>query len=121
MKIIRLLLVPFLILFTIGFIFVQTKSVFANESPFETGISIKNQEQVTVKLFWGEGCPHCEAADSFLDSIQQNFSNLVVEKYEVYYNKENQDLMKNEAERLGVDLKGVPFIVIGNEYISGYQ
>jgi len=121
MKINKLLIFPFFILLIIGYFFLQTKNVFANENPSENTESIENQEPVVVKLFWGVGCPHCRAAESFLDSIQHNYSNLVIEKYEVYYNKKNQDLMKKEAERLGIDVKGVPFIVIGNEYSTGYQ
>jgi len=101
--------------------FSQTKSVFANESLSEAEVSTQNQEAVTIKLFWGVGCPHCKAAESFLDSMQQNYSNLHIEKFEVYYNQENQLLMENEANRLGVVVQGVPFIVIGDVYITGYQ
>jgi thiol-disulfide isomerase/thioredoxin len=121
MKINRFLLLPLLILLSIGIFFLQTKSVFANEPLSETNTSIQNQEAVTVKLFWGVGCPHCKAAEQFLDSIQQNYSNLQIETFEVYYNQDNQILMQNEAKRLGVTIKGVPFIVIENEYITGYQ
>jgi len=121
MKRSSLLFLSFLILPIIGFFFLQTKNVFANDNPSETSIPIEDQKPITVKLFWGVGCPHCRAAESFLDSIQQNYSNLVIEKYEVYYNKENQVLMKNEAERLGIDVKGVPFIVFENNYVTGYQ
>jgi glutaredoxin len=117
----KLLLIPFLILFTIGVLFLQTKNVFATEASPETSISAENQQSVTIKLFWGEGCPHCKAAESFLDSLLQKYSDIHIEKYEIYFNKSNQILMENEAKGLGVDIKGVPFIVIENEYITGYQ
>ncbi len=121
MKKSSLIILSFLILLVVSLFFSQRNSVIANEIQSETSLVSDNHNSVTITLFYGDGCPHCSAAESFLDSIQQENSNLKIEKFEVYNNQNNQLLMKNEAKRLGVDVRGVPFIVIGDKYITGYQ
>ena len=39
-------------------------------------------EEVDVYLFYGEGCPHCEAEEEFLDEIKEEY-NLNINTYEV--------------------------------------
>ena len=57
----------------------------------------------------------------FLNKISASYPDLVIEKLEVYYNKQNQEVMESEAKRLGVAVRGVPFIIIGDQYVIGYQ
>ena len=117
----RLLFFPFLILLIIGWLFMPNIPAFASEKTADIHISAENYDTITVKLFYGDGCPHCSAAESFLDELEKASTYLRIEKYEVYHNQENQKLMQYEAQKLGVDVRGVPFIVIGTTYISGYQ
>ena len=51
------------------------------------------EDKVEVILFYGEGCPHCEAEMEFLDSIEDKY-NLEVTKYEVRRSSENMELLK---------------------------
>ena len=83
---------------------------------------LKPKEKINVYLFWGDGCPHCERAKEFFNSMDEDYAkyyNLV--EYEVWYNEENNELMKEVASFLGISVKGVPFIVIGDKYFSGYS
>jgi glutaredoxin len=81
------------------------------------------KEKVNVYLFRGEGCPHCEEALEFFDALSEDeeYKDLYsLVTYEVWYDSENQELMKNVADALNKEVSGVPFIVIGSETFSGY-
>ncbi len=71
-------------------------------------------------FFYGEGCPHCAKQKLFLDKLDQKYPNNKFERFEVYYNEQNQYKLKEVAEELKVAINGVPFTVVGNKYFSGY-
>ena len=74
----------------------------------------------TIYVFYGQGCPHCEALFEWLNTWNyENEYQLV--KYEVWYNKDNKALMDAVADYLGVEASGVPFIVIGNSTMKGFS
>jgi len=80
------------------------------------------REKINVYLFWGNGCPHCEHAKEFFSSIEEEYGkyyNLV--DYEVWYNEDNNDLAQKVNDELEANATGVPFIVIGDDYIKGYS
>ena len=83
------------------------------------------KDKINVYIFRGEGCPHCEEAiEWFNDNLStdkeyKEYYNLV--QYEVWYDEDNSNLMSNVASALGTDASGVPFIVIGDEYFSGFS
>lgn len=84
-------------------------------------INANAKEPVNVYLFYGEGCPYCEAAIEFFDSIEEKYgSKFDLIKYEVWYNSDNSALMKDVASKLNQTVKGVPFIVIGEQSFPGY-
>lgn len=81
------------------------------------------KEKVNVYLFKREGCGYCANALTFLTNLStdqeyQNYFNLVTK--EVMNNKTNSVLMEEVAKHFGVDLKGVPFIIVGEQYFEGY-
>lgn len=87
-------------------------------------LSVNAKEKVNVYLFKREGCGFCANALTFFTNLSedeeyQNYFNLVTK--ETLNNKVNSDLMETVAKRLNVDLNGVPFIVIGEEYFEGYS
>ena len=74
--------------------------------------------KITVYVFRGEGCPHCEEALEFFDELSQDEEYKDIFKlvtYEVWYDEENQTLMKSVADALGEDVSGVPYIIIGTK------
>ena len=75
---------------------------------------------LTVHFFWGIGCPHCEKEDEFLQTLEKKYPNVIFEKYEIYYNEENQQKMLDMGQELSIDAPGVPFIIIGEEYFVGF-
>jgi len=75
----------------------------------------------TVYLYHGEECPHCQEEIKFLDNLQKELPELVVVKKEVWHNTENAQELQQRADELGVNVSGVPFTIIGDEYISGFD
>jgi glutaredoxin len=83
------------------------------------------KEKINVYIFRGEGCPHCEEAITwFTDTLSKDkeyseYYNLV--QYEVWYDEDNNKLMSSVAKELGTQASGVPFIVVGEKYFSGFS
>lgn len=71
-------------------------------------------------LFYGLECPHCARVEDYLLSHPLK-SSIVLEKKEVYHNKENQMLLVKTAKTCGLrtDKIGVPFLWDGNQCIVG--
>ena len=80
-----------------------------------------NKEKVILYLFWGDGCPHCQEAEEWLSEISPTYGKYFdVVDYEVWYHDDNLQLMKDVGNYLGKDVKGVPFIVIGDTSYDGF-
>lgn len=75
--------------------------------------------QVNVYMFYGKTCPHCEEATEYLNSIKDKY-NLKLYRYEVWYDEDNQKLMKDVADFMDINVTGVPFTIINNKAIFGY-
>jgi glutaredoxin len=74
------------------------------------------KEKINVYLFWGLGCPHCEAAKLIFKKLLRDngdYFNLV--EKEVWNDIENEELMNKVADKLNVPAETVPYIVIGNK------
>ncbi len=84
--------------------------------------SVKKEEgKVNIYLFWGDGCPHCEAEKDFFESIEDEYGKYYnLHLFETWNNKENLELYKIFAEKMNQDAKSVPFTIIGSQVIKGY-
>lgn len=79
-------------------------------------------KEVTINLFRGEGCPHCAAEEEYLESLENIYGNEIkIKTYEVWYNQNNSDLLEKVKKALDNDSSGVPFTVIGDTAIIGYN
>lgn len=86
--------------------------------PFGVGA----KEKINIYFFKGNGCPHCEEAEEFFNSIQKEYGkyyNLV--DYETWYDSDNADLMQKVASKLDEEADGVPYIIIGKKTWNGYS
>ena len=92
-----------------------------NEDVFNQEI-IEKDGKINVYLFWGDGCPHCENAKNFFNELAIEYGDYYkFITYEVWNNTYNNDLLYDVASELGVNVRGVPFILIGEQYFSGYS
>lgn len=78
------------------------------------------EKEVTLYLFHGDGCPHCADEIKYLDSIYNDYEELKIVKYEVWYNEQNADLLSKVEEAFEIKRSGVPTTVIGDTVIKGY-
>jgi glutaredoxin len=76
---------------------------------------------VTVYLFWTTGCPHCVHVKEFLAALKRRDQAVKVVALEVSGSRENRELFQRVGKILQADVSGVPFTVIGNQYIIGWQ
>ncbi len=83
---------------------------------------VNDAEPINIYLFWGDGCYACANLKKFfnnLDSSYNKYFNLV--QYEVWYNEENSDLMHKVGDYLNQTKYVIPFLVVGDEVITGYS
>ena len=75
---------------------------------------------VNLYFFWGAGCPHCAKEKTFLDSIKNKYPELTIKEYEITNSQTNRNLLQLVGTKLNVEVRGVPFTVIGTKHIVGY-
>jgi len=86
-------------------IFSKVSSVAVTPTPLPAGIV----------LFYGQGCPHCKDVEDFI--VKNKIDDKVkITRLEVWYNKANQKLLGQIAQKCGItsDSVGVPFLYDGN-------
>lgn len=81
---------------------------------------VQAREKTTLYLFFGNGCPHCADAKTYLASIQSEYPKMEVIGYEVFDDDANATLWQSVKKTLKSDSQGVPFIVIGERYLTGF-
>lgn len=88
---------------------------------FELNDDFEYEEHLTIYFFWGKGCPYCEQQKIFLDKIKNEYPEIEIKDYEVWYNRDNQELMDEIAKEFNVRVTGVPITFIGDEYWIGFS
>lgn len=82
----------------------------------------KEEGKVNIYFFWGDGCPHCEAEKNFLSSIENNYGNLFeVHDFEVWHNEKNEEIMHVFSAAIDDEVTGVPYTIIGEYAIHGFN
>lgn len=75
---------------------------------------------VSIYLFWGEGCPHCEKAKPFFEQMAHKYPQIDLQMFEIYNNADNLAFFYDVAEAYGFSVQGVPTFLIGPQYFVGY-
>ncbi len=89
--------------------------------PFTVHAEGEESKEVKVYFFRGEGCPHCTEAETWFQSIEEEYgSYFQVIDYETWNNRENAELMQRVAKARGEKADGVPYIIIGNQSWNGF-
>jgi thiol-disulfide isomerase/thioredoxin len=104
----RLAFIAFILFSTLGF----ATTVFAQETAAGNAVD--------AYFFWGDGCPHCEKEETLLVRLEEAYPTLEIHRFEVFHDRENAALLQAVGKAIGQDVKGVPFLVIGNQAYSGY-
>lgn len=75
---------------------------------------------VTLTLYWGDGCPKCEAERHFLDDLRRAHPDLRVEQFEVWKDSGNRARFENAARQHGVSASVVPMTIVQGRVWVGY-
>ena len=77
-------------------------------------------EPVELTLYWGDGCPRCEAEREWLQDAVERVPTLTVTEHEVWFDEAGQDLFVAAGEELGFEASSVPTTVIGERVWIGW-
>ncbi|MCD6229725.1 MAG: hypothetical protein J7K00_02900 [Candidatus Diapherotrites archaeon] len=80
-----------------------------------------NDPGVDLYFFYGQGCPHCAKALSFLEILEDKYPQLNIHRYETYFDKEGRDLFIEMSNNFNREIEGVPTIFIGSKMIVGFS
>ncbi len=82
---------------------------------------VTDHEKVTIYLFRGDGCPHCNDFLTFFNAHADQFKDYFeIVAYETYNDENNRSLKALVDEKVENTESGVPFIVYGNQYKVGF-
>ncbi len=84
-------------------------------------LALAEKPPVYITVFYGEGCPHCEHEKTFLDSLTLELPQVITRYLEVWYNQQNNNLMAKVGEALDFSVSGVPFSVVGEQPMLGFN
>ena len=84
-------------------------------------VSAKDASNITLYLFYGDGCPHCASEKEFLNDMEQKYEDLEIIEYEVWYDSDNQKLLNDVKEQLDIKTNGVPVTVVGDKTVVGWS
>ena len=86
-------------------------------------VDVKQEDnKINIYLFYSETCPHCHDELEHLKVVEKKYKGKInIYKYEVTKNKKNNILMSTVKSLFEFDGLGVPFTVIGEEYIYGFS
>ena len=77
-------------------------------------------------MFRGQGCPHCEEAEEWFKSIEEEHgSKFKIVDYETWYNEDNKEMFRKVLKARNEYVSdeeslGVPYIVVGNKSWNGF-
>ncbi len=80
----------------------------------------QEQNKINIYFFWQQGCPHCVKEKPFLENLIQE--NLLVElhDFDISSNKDSLSLLVDIGKELNINIQGVPFTLIGEQYFVGW-
>ena len=87
---------------------------------FSFKFQVLANEEVNLYFFWGENCPHCAKEKVFLEELTERYPSLTVYSLEITENRGNGLLLQKTGEVLVADTRGIPFTVIGDQYLAGF-
>ena len=83
-------------------------------------IFINVKADVDIHFFYSETCPHCSEAEKNFKAIENKYDFNII-AYETSKNKDNSALLKEVAAEFGDYYYGVPYIVVENQRLIGWN
>lgn len=80
------------------------------------------EENIRLYLFHSATCTHCQAENTWLDEIQDEYPYVDIVRYEINNNVMNYNFYLKVVEKTGINTGGaVPFTIIGTDYVVGFS
>ncbi|MBM4275435.1 MAG: hypothetical protein FJ134_13385 [Deltaproteobacteria bacterium] len=79
------------------------------------------EKTVNLYFFWTKGCPHCEREKAFLKRLEEKYPTLKINSIEVTESRDNLELMQRVGKHFNLTIPGVPFTVVGEDYVIGWH
>jgi len=78
-------------------------------------------EDDCLYYFYGADCDDCKSTDGLIAKIEAKYSNIEFQKYEVYHNANNAELLQKyfQAYNIEENKQGIPLILTKNSYLIG--
>lgn len=87
---------------------------------FFVSFNIQAKEKITLYLFYGKECPHCEEERNTLIKNLKKRGDINIVEYEVWHNNDNS-LLLDKVNKFYKNKSAVPYNVIGDSVIVGYN
>jgi cytochrome c biogenesis protein CcdA len=72
-----------------------------------------SESPVSLYLFWGQGCPHCEDQLPFITRLERDYPALTVYRHEIWRDREHRPLFHEMARAHGLRPGSVPMLFLG--------
>jgi cytochrome c biogenesis protein CcdA len=86
-----------------------------------TGKNASTETGICIYFFYGKNCPHCANIDPLIQQLATKYPEVQLKPFEVYFNKESQDLFNDFNRRYDIERPGVPEVFIGDRALIGEQ
>lgn len=90
-------------------------------SPSVASVDPDDTADSTLVLFWGDGCPHCEAEMEFLSRLVDEHPGLEITEYEVWRDVGNRQVFVEMLKSLGEEPSGVPTTLFEGRIWVGFS
>ena len=77
-------------------------------------------DNIDLYFFYGDGCPHCEKEEKFLERLKKEKDNINIHYFETWENRDNAKILAQIGQELGISVAGVPMLFISDQAIIGY-
>ncbi|MCS6897196.1 MAG: glutaredoxin family protein, partial [Nitrospira sp.] len=74
-----------------------------------------------IEVFVRAGCPHCEAAKTFLDNLHREHPQLRIVLFDIGENPDARQRLLTLVRDRGLSVIGVPAFLVGTELIIGFR
>ena len=75
-------------------------------------------DEITIYLFYQDGCSHCAAEKKFLKELKTDYPKLNIVYYEV---NEYEDYYYKAQDIFDLSINSVPLTIVGEEYYLGFN
>ncbi|MCA1957595.1 MAG: NrdH-redoxin [Nitrospira sp.] len=74
-----------------------------------------------IAVFVRAGCPHCEAAKVFLDTLRREQPEILIKFYDIGEDPDARQRLASMVQDQGMSVIGVPAFLIGTDLIIGFR